>query len=163
MNSDYKVYIDMDGVVSDMDAKMEEITDGASGAPDYPKGKFWKAVQRYNDTVGPFFESLPKMDGADNLIKFITDNFEHVAFLTASGTTPKDGPDQKRNWTAENYPGIKTIVVTKSPEKAIYANPRAILIDDRDKSIDPWTRAGGIGILFKNSTQAIDRLSAFLN
>ena len=162
MNTDYKVYIDMDGVVSDMDAMMSDITNGQSDQPDYPRSKFWGAVSRYNKDVAPFFESLPKMQGADKLVKFITDNFEQVGFLTASGTTPKDGPDQKRKWIAKNYPGMDVIVVTKSPEKAIYANPRAILVDDRDKSIDPWRKAGGIGVLFKNNQQAISELELFL-
>lgn len=162
MNNKYKIYVDMDGVVSDMDAKMSEITNGQSDQPDYPRGKFWSAVHRHNKDVEPFFESLPKMQGADQLIKFITDNFEEVAFLTASGTTPKDGPDQKRNWIAKNYPGTKVIVVTKSPEKAVYANPRSILVDDREKSIDPWRRAGGIGILHSDVNQTIAQLEKFL-
>ena len=162
MNKDYKVYIDMDGVVSDMDAMMSDITNGQSDQPDYPRGKFWSAVARYNKEVGPFFEALPKMPEGDKLVKFVTDNFEQVTFLTASGTTPREGPDQKRKWIAKNYPGMDVIVVTKSPEKAIYANPRAILIDDRDKSIDPWRKAGGIGVLFTSTDQAIAELDKFL-
>lgn len=162
MNTTHQLYIDMDGVVSDMDAMMNDITDGASSQPNYPRGKFWGKVSWYDKNVAPFFESLPKMKDADQLIKFATDNFEKVKFLTASGTTPKDGPDQKRRWIAKNYPGIDVIVVTKSPEKAIYANPRAILVDDRDKSIDPFRRAGGIGILFTSTQQAISELQNFL-
>jgi 5'(3')-deoxyribonucleotidase len=162
MNNKYRVFIDMDGVVSDMDAMMNDITNGESRKPDFPKGKYWAAVTRYNNEVAPFFASLPKMPEADKLVQFITDNFEQVAFLTATGTTPKDGADQKRGWLAKNYPGMKVITVVNSAEKAIYANPRAILVDDRDKSIGPWRKAGGIGILFTSTDQAIGELEPFL-
>ena len=162
MNSEYKIFIDLDGVIADFDGKMREITNGESDDPNYPKGKFWKTVYQYNQDVEPFFESLPKMSGADELIKFITNNFENVAFLTATGTTPKDAPQQKKNWIETNYPGIPAITVTNSAQKAIYANPRAILIDDREKSIGPWRKAGGVGILFKNNNQALSELEPFL-
>jgi 5'(3')-deoxyribonucleotidase len=162
MNTEYEVLVDMDGVLSDMDTMMDDITDGASSQPNYPRGKFWGKVSYYDKNVAPFFESLPKMKDADQLIKFVTDNFAKVRILTASGTTPKDGPDQKRRWMNKNYPGIEVIVVTKSPEKAIYANPRAILVDDRDKSIDPFRRAGGIGILHTSAATSIEELKNFL-
>lgn len=162
MNNKYVVYIDMDGVVSDFDTKFSEITKGQSKKSDFPKGRGWAMISQYDKEVEPFFESLPKMQGADQLVKFVTDSFEKVAFLTATGTTPKNGPEQKHKWIAKNYPGMKVITVTSSPEKAVYANPRAILVDDREKSIGPWRKAGGIGILFTSAQQAIDELSAFL-
>jgi hypothetical protein len=162
-NSEYKVYIDMDGVVSNFDAQVNKISDGRYGSdPDYTKGNMWRDIKNWNDHVEPWFESLPKMDGADELIEFATSNFEHVEFLTATGSTPKDGPQQKRNWLQKNYPGLKAITVGASKEKAVYANPRSILVDDRTKAIDPWTRAGGVGILFTSSTQAIHELQKFL-
>jgi hypothetical protein len=162
MTSKYKLYLDMDGVVSDMDAMMADITNGASEQPDYPRGKFWGAVSRYNKEVAPFFESLPKTKDADKLVQFATDNFDDVAFLTASGTTPKDGPEQKRRWVEKHYPGMRVIVVTKSAEKAVYANPRSILVDDRDKSINPWRKAGGVGILHTSVNDTINQLSSFM-
>lgn len=162
MNSKYKVYIDMDGVIADFDAKVSEITNNKYGLPDFPTGKMWSAIQRYDADVEPFYESLEKMPGADALVDFATSNFSEVAILTATGFTPKNVVEQKGKWIKVNYPGMKLITVTKSPEKAIYANPRAILIDDREKAIDPWKKAGGIGILFTSSGQAIGELKRFI-
>ena len=51
MNEKYKLYIDIDGVLADFDAKAKEITGGKYGSPDFSKGQFWKAVYRYNSDV----------------------------------------------------------------------------------------------------------------
>jgi 5'(3')-deoxyribonucleotidase len=162
MANKYKVYVDIDGVLADFDAKGKEITDGKYGSPDFSKGQFWKAVYKYNKEVEPFFESLPKMRGADKLMDFITTHFDDVALLTATGTTPRDAPEQKKNWGKKSFPGIEVKTVQRSVEKAIYANPRAILIDDRDAAIGPWRKTGGIGILFKDADQVIAELQPFI-
>jgi 5'(3')-deoxyribonucleotidase len=162
MNNEYKIYIDMDGVVADFDTKAIEITKGKYKSEDFSNSQFWKTVYAYNSDVGPFFESVPKMKDADELVNYITKNFKNVKFLTATGTTPKDAPEQKRNWINKYFPGIDVITVVNSSHKAIYANPRSILIDDREKAIDPWRKAGGIGILFKNNSQTISELKQFL-
>jgi hypothetical protein len=42
--------------------------------------------------------------------------------------------------------------------KAAYAKPNHILIDDREKSIQPWREAGGIGILHTSAADTISQL-----
>ena len=49
-------------------------------------------------------------------------------------------------------------LVRKSNDKAAYAAPNHILIDDRSKSIQPWVAAGGIGILHTNAANTIRQL-----
>ena len=163
MNEKYSVYVDMDGVLADFDSKALEITGGQYGSPEFSNSKFWKRVYQYNSDVEPFFQNLPKMSGADDLINFLTSNFKNVSILTATGTTPKDAAQQKRAWIEKYYPGIKVITVISSREKAIYANPRSVLIDDREKAIDPWKKAGGIGVLFQSTSQAINDLNELLS
>lgn len=159
----YQLYIDSDGVVADFDKKAIEIL-GGKRIHEVPKGTLWKEIARYNDTVEPFFDSLELMPGAMDLIRFAQESdFEFTKILTASGYTPKDGGAQKVLWYARNVPGIEVIVVAKSPDKAAYANPRAILVDDREKSITPWVAAGGIGILHTSVQNTIDTLRGFLD
>ena len=62
-----------------------------------------------------------------------------------------------------HFPELDVITVQNSAHKAIYANPNAILIDDRTHSIDPWRKAGGIGILFKDNSKTIKELNKILN
>ncbi|GAG55785.1 unnamed protein product, partial [marine sediment metagenome] len=65
---------------------------------------------------------------------------------------------QKHAWVKEKLGNIPTLVTRKSAEKAQYAEPNAILIDDRTKSIQPWTAAGGIGILHTSAQDSINQL-----
>ena len=163
--SDFHIFIDSDGVLANFSlyclthyGKLPE----ESGSDRAAKAKFWAWVQRHNDTVEPFFASLPKMPNADALVEFCLENFNNVKVLTASGHTPKDGAAQKISWYKKFYPTLEVIVVAKSPDKAAYATPRTILVDDRAKSIDPWVAAGGIGILHTSVDDTIEQLRAFL-
>lgn len=155
-----RIGLDSDGVIADFDKKAAEIL----GMPISMagKGKLWAGVERYNATVAPFFESLDIMTGARDLVKFALDNFDEVFVLTASGNTPKDGAEQKHRWYAKHFPGLKVIVVTKSPDKAVYANESTVLVDDRMKSIEPWVAAGGVGVFHTSVQDTIKQLTALL-
>lgn len=163
--SKFDICIDSDGVLADFSlyclthyGKLPEDL----GSDRSAKAKFWAWVQHQNDTVEPFFTSLPKMPGADELVSFCLKNFNSVKVLTASGYTPKDGAAQKISWYKKFYPTLEVIVVPKSPAKAAYANSTTILVDDRAKSIDPWVAAGGIGVLHTSVDDTIEQLRAFL-
>jgi hypothetical protein len=81
--------------------------------------------------------------------------------LSAVGTATKTASTEKREWVAvhmgEQY-AKSAILVTSSKDKAQYATPDCILIDDRRKSIDPWIEAGGIGILHTDAASTILKL-----
>ncbi len=166
----YKCMIDLDGVLADFSGKVAELmglplVEGSevSSHPNFNKKGMWTAINRYDDHT-PFFYSLEKMRDADDLFNFITANFENddIRILTASGYTPSDAPQQKRRWVRKHFGKYLVEVVSKSPDKAQYASPTSILIDDRLKSIEPWVEAGGIGILHVNAKDTIEQLKAIL-
>lgn len=159
MNEHLTVALDSDGVVCDFEGlvckhlKIDHVGQVKS------RGQLWWAVDDYNRNVAPFFESLPKMPDADRLVVFVRTNFVNHFILTACGYTPKDGAGQKKRWFAREYGhDLHVKVVTGSGDKAAFATPTTILIDDRAKSIDPWVAAGGIGILHKRVDTTIARL-----
>ena len=161
-NYELKIFLDLDGVLANFSGKIEEIT--GHSIEQVSRGYLWASVQKYNDTIGPFFESLEKMPNADELWNFATTNFGHVSILTASGYTPKDGAAQKINWVKANFGSqVNVKVVSSASLKAMYANPASILIDDTVRAIDPWIRAGGIGVLHKNTKDSILQLQEILN
>lgn len=173
MKAGYKIAIDMDGVMSDFARKVAELTGIASKEAldlmerveeqSLDKRRMWGAINKF-DAHTPFFYSLEKMRDADVLFSFVTAHFAHddISFLTASGHTPVDAPHQKRRWIRKHYGSYHVEVVTKSLDKAAFATPTTILIDDRDKSIDPWVAAGGIGILHKDAATTILELKRLL-
>ena len=154
---DFDLYIDSDGVICGFDELAYEIM-GGRHIHEVPKGTLWAAVERH----GSFFESLPLIDGAERLIEYAQSQFKSVSILTATGFTPHDAAEQKRRWYAKHFPDLTVHIVSKSPDKAAFAHPRAILVDDRAKSIDPWVAAGGIGILHTSVDDTIARLRQFV-
>jgi len=173
MEHGYKIAIDMDGVLSDFARKVAEITRAIPKEKLHTirridesildKRKMWSAINFYNSHT-PFFRSLDKMCDADELMEFVFQNFKHedIMILSASGTSPKDAPEQKKEWIkhhySEKYGDILVEVVTKSPDKAKFAHDKIILIDDRAKSIDPWEAAGGIGVLHTDTESTIKKV-----
>lgn len=158
----YDIYIDSDGVIADFDKKVIEIL-GGKRIHEVPKGRLWSSIERYDKEVEPFFESLELMPGARRLVDFARGNFENVKILTATGFTPANGGEQKIRWYAKHFPGLEVIVVKKSPDKAAYAHPKAVLIDDRSKSTDPWLSAGGIAILHTSVDNSIAVLKGLID
>lgn len=159
--SDYEVAVDMDGVIAGFEEKVREIF----GKPmaDIPTRQLWSGISRYDKEVEPFFETLPMMSDAKELINFVDQNFRKWYILTASGYIPKNVDEQKRRWVAKAIsPRVDVVVVRKSPEKANYAHPKAILVDDRRKSIDPWIAAGGIGVLHTSAADSIAQLKKIM-
>lgn len=162
MNEHLTLACDADGVITDFEGLVCKIN-GVSDMSQLRRGQTWASVGHYDKTVAPFFESLEKMPHADRLMDFIRQNFVNHYILTAAGYTPRNGPQQKRNWFAREYGRDLVVhVVTGSVDKAQYATPRTILVDDRSKSIDPWVAAGGIGILHKSVDQTIAELQRII-
>lgn len=100
---------------------------------------------------------LPMMADAMTLWNYVKKYNPQI--LTAQGDPNYGAEAQKRQWIANNLgSNINVLVTQKSSEKAQYAAPHRILIDDRDKSIGPWTAAGGIGILHTSAADTIKQL-----
>ncbi|QDJ96357.1 5' nucleotidase [Xanthomonas phage Xoo-sp13] len=160
---DYQIYVDSDGCLADFSAYvLQHFGKTPESLSSKEKGKFWAWLTYHDANVEKFFRNLPKMSDADILMTFLQEKFDHVKILTACGNTPKDAKEQKIEWYAEHYPNVECIVVRKSPDKAEYAHAKSILIDDREKSINPWRAAGGIGILHTSAEDTIAQLIALM-
>jgi 5'(3')-deoxyribonucleotidase len=155
-NEKFTVFIDADGVLAGFEEKVSQI----NGLPfnKIDKRKVWTSISNYDRDVEPFYESLPVLPDAHELINFIKSNFINYYVLTACGRTPKNASEQKRNWFKKHFPSLHVKTVISSEQKAQYACETCILIDDRNKSIDPWVQAGGIGILHTSARNSILQL-----
>lgn len=161
MNEHLTIACDLDGVLADFEKKVAEI----NGMPfeRIPRGQMWKSVERYDKDHTKFFESLDPISDAPELWEFVTSNFINVFILSACGHVPRDAAEQKKRWVAKHLgKGVVCKVVTDSHQKAMYANPGTILVDDRMKSIGPWVTAGGIGVLHKSAKESIEKLKEII-
>jgi hypothetical protein len=174
MRSGLKLFLDLDGVLASFEGRVRELIhlskkesgllmDEAEKDDSIDKRLMWKVIHRYDEHT-PFFYTLDKMPDADELFDFVLEHFDHddIGILTASGHTPSDAPQQKKRWVRKHFGDYHVEVVAKSPDKAAFATPTTILIDDRAKSLDPWIAAGGIGILHTDAKSTIKQLQELL-
>lgn len=157
--TNYTIYVDLDGVMADLYKKIHELTghwiiNDDNGAD----AEAWKEVNAYRKAGNKMFEELELLPDAMQLWNYVKRYNPHI--LTALGKYMTEETDkEKRTWISRNLSGYNNVYTVKfSRMKAEYATPTSILIDDRMRSIRPWKKAGGIGILHKSAADTIHQL-----
>lgn len=141
-----KIYVDMDGVLTNFDDAVKKIGAGAildEEASTEEKDKAWKMVEAAGTGFWSEMEWAP--DG-QKLWKLVSKINPNPVLLSSPGdiTCAIRG---KKEWIDKNMPGTAAFFEkVKSP----YAERNAVLIDDTTKHVEAWKDAGGIGILHKN-------------
>ncbi len=156
----YKIFCDLDGVLADFVGGISRLL------PEYSDEKFlsdpkhrkemWSAINKYSSEGGKVWGELDTMQDAQQLWNYIKKY--DVEILTATGDPKYGAAQQKHIWVKKNFGNVKVNIVRMSKEKAQYAAPNHILIDDMPKSINPWVEAGGIGILHTSAASTISEL-----
>lgn len=151
------LYVDMDGVLTDFDRQLSDIlgyptkgteTSGKNSA------KVWKKIE---DAGVKYWSEMPWMPEGRRLWDHIKKYGPTILTAPARHEDCKVG---KRKWIQDNIPGTPYIMETK---KYLYADPNSILIDDREKNINAWEKAGGVGILHKNTEDTITLLEEIMS
>jgi hypothetical protein len=93
------------------------------------------------------------LKGSEEMLDF-SKQFFNTKILTR--TPDLDHVKQaKKDWVKNNIGDIEVITVRRGSNKAEYATPNSILIDDKQETIDKFNKAGGIGILFNNNPEYV--------
>jgi hypothetical protein len=172
LNKKHTIYLDMDGVVADFETAASnflgspyiDTLDGVN-AHLYPASQ-WAQLS----SIGDYFRHLPKMPHADQLMvlakRFRDELNWDLYMLTAmphDGTLP-NGFQDKIDWMAFHYPGVRVRFGPYSKDKQNHCNPGDILVDDRLINCDQWTAVGGIAVqVTKSYTDALDKLQCIFN
>lgn len=163
----YAIFVDIDGVLADFAATGNRVMREA-GHPEFVidqtatdsklRNLFWKAVKAYQNKHGyVVWRNLEVMPDAHMLMNYVKSY--HPQILTATGQPWTHSAEQKRAWVTENFgSNIRVNTVETAAQKAQFAAPGKILIDDQMKAINPWVAAGGVGILHTNTVNTIKQL-----
>lgn len=173
VDSRHKVFVDMDGVIADFDKLAKTLlgVDNTLARFDMdPKMKkeLWKKVKEYEQTGGHMWRDLEPMPDAKLLWNFLEQLHrdgltEYPQILSATGQPHFGAEQQKREWIRKHFGShIKVNLTETAAQKSQFACSSCILIDDRPKAIDPWTAAGGIGILHTSAKNTIEQLKKIL-
>jgi hypothetical protein len=156
------LFVDLDGVQVDFSKFCEDkfgIRPEDADKDKATKREFWKRVKKWSEAGNPLFSAMDPMPDAFVLWDYIK-KYNPIV-LSATGTATKGAASEKREWVSkhlgESY-AKSAIFVTSGKEKAMYATPTSILVDDRAVAIDPWVAAGGIGILHTSASSTIAKL-----
>ena len=138
-----KVYVDLDGVVADFERAFNDTYPAKLSSLSHDE----LAEYKKNFAKEGVFGSLPVFQGSKRFIESLVKMGHEVEILTAvSEYDSAENAKQKAKWVKTHLGDIKFNWVKKSHEKAKFAGPGVLLIDDRDKSIVPFKRAGGLTI-----------------
>ena len=151
----YKIYSDMDGVLTDFDKSFEKYSKGIPPREyeeKFGKDGFWKLIDG-EGKVG-FWVGMPWMEDAKQYWDYIKDFDVELLSSPSRSETSRLG---KRLWVRNNLPGVK-LTLAQAFNKKNYAEPNHILIDDRKSNIDQWVAAGGVGILHTSAVDTIQQL-----
>lgn len=157
LKKEYKIFVDLDGVMADLDKLVKDRTGKTFLELRASGSGFTEFVERQREEGYTIFDELDKMPDADQLWNYIVKYTPDI--LTATGYPIKIATAEKIRWVHDNLHGFDKILTTVSGrDKKKYAAPNHILIDDRDKAIQPWQEAGGIGIQHTSAADTIAQL-----
>ena len=150
----YKIYCDMDGVLTDFDSRFEYF--GGMPPKEYESKygikKFWELI---DDEVGVrFWVGMSWMPDGKELWNFIK---PYTPIILSAPSRQNESRLGNRLWIKNNLPGTK-LILASAENKPNYSEENHILIDDRKPTIEKWIAKGGIGIYHTSAKSSIDQL-----
>ncbi len=147
----FEIFSDLDGVLTNFDqhAKDNDKFD-AKGNPKWDEldFKWWSTMPAY-DGAKEFYDELRERG--------------RTRMLTAP-IMNADSFRGKAEWVKEfrrNRFALRDLIIAKAEDKELLARPHHILVDDRQKNVDAWVKAGGIGIVHNGDyADTLKRLDA---
>ena len=152
-----KIYLDCDGIISNFRKQCETYNCIEGTKVDWDiihslGTNFWEEIEWIPEGK-EFYEWVKKLCSEENIELFI---------LTAVHST--DGKIGRMNWLKKNL-GLNKhhlIITNTGKEKAYYAEPSALLIDDFKKNCNAFSEAGGLVVKYESPQQAKDEIIELL-
>lgn len=143
----YKIYCDMDGVLTNFEARFDHFT--GMHPQEYEKAKGTQAFWNLIDVeIGVrFWVGMDWMPQGEQLWNFIK---KFNPSLLTSPSRDNSSRLGKSLWVRNKLSPKPKVIFAYSKDKQRYATPESILIDDKPSNIEEWKAAGGIAFRVKN-------------
>jgi len=159
----YKIYCDMDGVLTDFESRFEHYAGMQPKAYEnkYGEAAFWELI---DGKIGErFWSGMPWMSRGKELWNLIKDYNPSILTSPSRNQVSRDG---KQSWVDSHLSPTPEVIFAFSERfknartKSFYSNENSILIDDRDDNINNWIAKGGIGLQVHNGniTPVLEKL-----
>jgi len=171
MNRNYKLFLDLDGVLCDFDKSYSNLSGGLTIKQYNQKHGDKKARQIFLDAGIDFWADMDWIKGGKELYNAAITHYSDIRILSSTGTSDEGYSmvveQGKKMWLKKHIPEIiyeKIYIVRGRRWKKCYATNIGILIDDMEDTIQDWNKEGGVGILhnsnsYETSIDKIIRLS----
>ncbi len=147
----YKIYCDMDGVLTDFDSAYYELTGIDLAGRHLNDANFWEPIDKGG--VKFWSDMKWKSDGKE-LWSYIE---KYQPELLSAPSRQNSSRVGKHEWVDNHLPGV-TLLLRSAKHKKDFAQPNHILIDDREDNINGWVENGGVGILHTSTNNTIEKL-----
>ena len=143
----YKIYCDMDGVLTNFEARFDHFT--GMHPQEYEKKygtpAFWELID--NKIGVRFWVGMDWMPQGKQLWDFIKPYKPDLLTSPSRNDTSRLG---KNLWVRNNLNPKPKTIFAYSADKQRYSKENAILIDDKKSNINEWASRGGIAIRCKD-------------
>lgn len=154
----FKVFCDLDGVLSNFIEGINTLAGKKVKQDDIED-----VLRSLEKNEIDFWANLPWMKEGKQFWSTIKKYDPDILSACPESTDMKLCSKGKLQWIKKNLKiNESKIHIVKRRTKKDFANPNAILIDDRPKNIREWKSAGGVGIFFKNNKDAIKKLESII-
>lgn len=151
-NQKYKIYCDLDGVLIDFAKGYKDLTGHELDGEHRNDTDFWDPI---NKAGYDFWINLEWIEpDGHTLWDFIA---PYKPIILSAPSRQNESRVAKHDWVKRELPGTE-LILRSAKHKKDFAEPNAILIDDRKDNVDGWIEAGGIGILHTSASETIDTL-----
>jgi hypothetical protein len=143
----YKIYCDMDGVLTNFEARFDHFT--GMHPQEYEKKygtpAFWELID--NKIGVRFWVGMDWMPQGRELWDFIKPYQPSLLTSPSKNNTSRLG---KNLWAKNQLNPKPRVIFAYSADKQRYANENSILIDDKKSNIKEWIAKGGIAFRVKD-------------
>ena len=143
----YKIYCDMDGVLTDFESRFEHYSGMSPKEYEnkYGTAGFWNLI---DVEVGvKFWVGMDWMPQGKQLWNFIS---PYQPDLLTSPSRDNNSRLGKNLWVKNNLNPKPKVIFAYSADKQRYSNENSILIDDKKSNINEWIAKGGIAFRVKD-------------
>jgi hypothetical protein len=151
MEKEFKIFVDLDGVLTNFIKGYYELTGIDIIGHHYDDKQFWEPI---NKAGYDFWINLEWTDDGKKLWNYIK---KYNPQILSAPSKQDDSRIGKHDWVKRELPGTQ-LILRSAQHKSEFASPNSILIDDNETNIKQWKNAGGIGIQHISVDNTINEL-----
>ena len=158
-----RIYFDMDGVLADFDGGVRELCGmtplDQGKSTEEQDDKMWAKIR----DIDHFYSRLNPMPGAKEMFDAVFGKYGGRCEILTGIPKERRGilhaGEDKTDWMGKYFSeAVRVNIVLREEKIQRCTGLDAVLIDDLEKTIEEWRKAGGTGILHRSSEGTLAEL-----